>query len=147
LISAIGHRSSAIEQRTTINDQRSTNNGQRSTINDHHQLLHSLQQQIAVGDQRAFRQLFDYYAEKLTRFAFSILKNKEAATEVVDEVFVKIWKQRDAIIQIQHLTTYLYTATKTLPSIFFPAKRMNRSPIRLILSISSCRTRNAPTSK
>lgn len=76
------------------------------------EVLHLLQQQIAVGDQRAFRQLFDYYAERLTRFAYSILKNKDAATEVVDEVFVKIWKQKESITEIRHLTTYLYTATK-----------------------------------
>lgn len=76
------------------------------------EVLHLLQQQIAVGDQRAFRQLFDYYAERLNRFAYSILKNKDAATEVVDEVFVKIWKQKESMPQIQHLTTYLYTATK-----------------------------------
>ena len=71
-----------------------------------------IKEQIAVGDQKAFRQLFDQYAEKLTRFAFAIVKNKEAATEVVDEIFVKIWKQRVNFPSIEHLRTYLYTATK-----------------------------------
>ncbi|MBO9660297.1 MAG: RNA polymerase sigma-70 factor, partial [Chitinophagaceae bacterium] len=73
------------------------------------QALHLLQKQIAVGDQRAFRQLFDFYAERLTRFAYSILKNKDAATEIVDEVFVKVWKNKETITEIEHLTTYLYT--------------------------------------
>src|SRR6218665_1176889 len=88
------------------------------------EVLHLLQQQIAVGDQRAFRQLFDYYAEKLSRFAYSILKNKDAATEVVDEVFVKIWKQKESIPQILHLTTYLYTATKNA-SLNFLSRKAN----------------------
>lgn len=75
-------------------------------------MLPSLQQQIAMGDQRAFRQLFDHYAQKLTRFAFSIVKNNEAAVEIIDEVFIRIWKQRENVPAITHLTTYLYTATK-----------------------------------
>jgi len=76
------------------------------------EMLPSVQQQIALGDQRAFRQLFDHYAQKLNRFAFSIVKNKDAATEIIDEVFIKIWKQKENVPAITHLTTYLYTATK-----------------------------------
>jgi RNA polymerase sigma-70 factor (family 1) len=76
------------------------------------QTLAQLQTQIALGDQRAFRQLFDYYAEKLSRFAFGIVKNKESATEIIDEIFVKIWKQRADIQSIARLDIYLYTATK-----------------------------------
>ena len=76
------------------------------------QSFHYLKEQIAAGDQRAFRELFDHYAEKLSRFAFSIVKNKEAALELVDEVFVKFWKQRVNVPAIQNLRTYLYTAVK-----------------------------------
>ncbi len=74
--------------------------------------LYYLQEQIALGDQKAFRHLFDEYAEKLSRFALSIVKNKEGATEIVDEIFVKIWKQRVNVPSIEHLKTYLYVATK-----------------------------------
>jgi RNA polymerase sigma-70 factor (ECF subfamily) len=88
------------------------------------QALHLLQKQIAVGDQRAFRQLFDFYAERLTRFAYSILKNKDAATEIVDEVFVKVWKNKESITEIEHLTTYLYTATKNA-SLNFLSRKAN----------------------
>lgn len=76
------------------------------------EMLPQLQQQVALGDQRAFRQLFDHYAQRLNRFAFSIVKNKEAATEIIDEVFVRVWKQKETVTAISHLTTYLYTATK-----------------------------------
>jgi RNA polymerase sigma-70 factor (ECF subfamily) len=74
--------------------------------------LHYLQEQIALGDQKAFRRLFDEYAEKLARFALSIVKNKEGATEIVDEIFVKIWKQRVNVPSIEHFRTYLYVAAK-----------------------------------
>jgi RNA polymerase sigma-70 factor (ECF subfamily) len=76
------------------------------------QALRLIKEQIAAGNQKAFRQLFDHYAEKLCGFAFSIIKNREAALEVVDEVFVRFWKQRARVPSIQNLRTYLYTATK-----------------------------------
>lgn len=69
-------------------------------------------EQIAAGSEQAFRQLFDHYAGRLCGFAFSIIKNREAALEIVDEVFVKFWRQRVQAPAIQNLRTYLYTATK-----------------------------------
>ena len=63
--------------------------------------IRCLQEQIALGNERAFRQLFDFFSEKLFRFAFAIIKTKDGATEVVDEVFVKIWKQRTNIAGIE----------------------------------------------
>lgn len=74
--------------------------------------IYGLQEKIALGDERAFRQLFDHFSEKLFRFAFAIIKTKDGATEVVDEVFVKIWKQRTTIAGIGFLKTYLYTSVK-----------------------------------
>lgn len=74
--------------------------------------LQSLQAQIAVGDQQAFRQLFDHFSTRLSQFALSIVRNKDAAIEIVDEVFVKVWKQRMHVTAISHLKTYLYTAIK-----------------------------------
>lgn len=74
--------------------------------------LAGLQEKIARDDQHAFRQVFNHFAGKLTLFAYAIVKNKEAATEIVDEVFVRIWRQRAELPQIQFLKTYLYTATK-----------------------------------
>ena len=71
-----------------------------------------LQSQIAMSDEKAFSKLFDHFSEKLFCFAFSIVKTKDGAIEVVDEVFVKIWKQRVKVNEITHLKTYLYTAVK-----------------------------------
>jgi RNA polymerase sigma-70 factor (family 1) len=77
---------------------------------------------IAAGDERAFRQLFDHYAERLTTFAFSIVKSREASMEVVDEIFVKLWKQRSQAAAIQHIRTYLYTAVKNASLNYLSAK-------------------------
>ena len=86
--------------------------------------IRCLQEQIALGNERAFRQLFDFFSEKLFRFAFAIIKTKDGATEVVDEVFVKIWKQRTNIAAIEYLKTYLYTSVKNA-SLNYLSRRAN----------------------
>lgn len=79
--------------------------------NDSDKLFHQ-KQAAALGDEEAFRQIFEYYAQKLTQFSYSITRNKDAAREVLDEVFVKVWKNRTKLPEIENLTTYLYTAVK-----------------------------------
>jgi RNA polymerase sigma-70 factor (family 1) len=71
-----------------------------------------LLQQIAAGDQAAFRLVYTSYYRRLFQFALSIVKTRESAEEIVEDVFVRIWQQRDKITVIQHLRVYLYTATK-----------------------------------
>ena len=74
--------------------------------------LSILQSQVAVGDTRAFRQIFDALFSNLTKFSFSFVHSKEAATEIVDELFVQLWIKRADIMKINDLRVYLYTATK-----------------------------------
>jgi RNA polymerase sigma factor (sigma-70 family) len=71
-----------------------------------------VQEQIALNNQQAFRQLFDHYAPRLIHFAFAIVKHYEVAVELVDDVFIKIWKQRAEIMGIGNIRVYLYTAVK-----------------------------------
>jgi RNA polymerase sigma-70 factor (ECF subfamily) len=72
----------------------------------------SLQQRVAEGDTQAFRRIFDLLFANLASFSFSFVQSKEAATEVVDEIFVQLWTKRHNILQIEDFRVYLYTATK-----------------------------------
>lgn len=74
--------------------------------------LQAIAARIAEGDQYSFRILFHHFTLRLITFAQSILGNKEAATEVVDDVWVKIWKNRSTLPRVENIRTYLYTATK-----------------------------------
>ncbi|HUN01526.1 MAG TPA: RNA polymerase sigma-70 factor [Niabella sp.] len=68
--------------------------------------------QIAAGDHKVFRQFFDLFADRLTNFAFSITQNRTASIQIMDEVFVQIWKNRTSLTEIDNITTYLYKAIK-----------------------------------
>src|SRR5580698_1977181 len=71
-----------------------------------------LLQQIAAGDQAAFRQVYSSFYKRLVQFAFAIVKTRESAEEIVEDVFVRIWQHRTSMPSIHNLRVYLYTATK-----------------------------------
>jgi len=69
-------------------------------------------QGIAANDQQSFRKLFDLFAHRLVNFSNAILNSRETAVEVVDDVFVKLWKNRQQALEIQNISVYLYKAVK-----------------------------------
>lgn len=73
----------------------------------------TLQERIAQsGDSSAFKELYYILFNDLTRFANIFIQQKELSEEVVQDVFTKLWQQRDKINSINNLKVYLYTATK-----------------------------------
>ncbi len=64
------------------------------------------------NDQRSFEKLFQLYFSKLYRFAYTFLKDREVAEEVIEDVFVKVWQNRRKLIAIKDINLYLYAAVK-----------------------------------
>jgi RNA polymerase sigma-70 factor (ECF subfamily) len=67
---------------------------------------------IAIGDAEAFRQVYVFYYKRLYQFAYAVVKTREPAEEIVEDVFVRIWQHREEISSIHNLRVYLYTAVK-----------------------------------
>lgn len=57
------------------------------------QHLELLLAKIALGDQQAFKQLYDATASKLNGIAYRILNHVDSANEVLQEAFVQIWNK------------------------------------------------------
>ena len=64
---------------------------------------------FALGDFNAFDALFKLYNKKLYHFALSLLKSSEDAEDVVQEVFVRIWQNRDNIKPGHSFKSFLFT--------------------------------------
>lgn len=77
-----------------------------TTIDSH--IEHVLVSGLKNGDAESFNQLFRYYGKKLYFFAYGYLKSREEAEEVVQEVFLKIWKSRKLINQELSFKAYLF---------------------------------------
>jgi len=67
-----------------------------------------------LNDELAFEKVYRQYFIRLLRFCFSIVHRKEAAEEIVNDVFLYLWKRREQSGDIKNLEAYLYMATKNL---------------------------------
>jgi RNA polymerase sigma-70 factor (family 1) len=67
---------------------------------------------IAEGGENAFAQLYLHLGKKLVQFAVSLIRSKQIAEELVEDVFVNLWANRANILQIDNLTVYLYVSVK-----------------------------------
>lgn len=63
-------------------------------------------------DRRAFRYLFDYFYPKLINYSRYLLESKSAADEVISNVFIGIWNNRDRIDKIENFDSYVFRAVK-----------------------------------
>jgi RNA polymerase sigma-70 factor (family 1) len=71
-----------------------------------------LLQRVASGDGLAFREIYVHYFKRLYQFAFAIVKSREPAEEIVEDIFVRVWQHREGITAIRNLRVYMYTAAK-----------------------------------
>jgi len=67
---------------------------------------------VAAGDELAFRSLFAAYHQQVGAFVFRITDSMEMAEEVVQDVFLKIWLNRNALSNITNFRAYLFVASK-----------------------------------
>jgi RNA polymerase sigma factor (sigma-70 family) len=66
----------------------------------------------SVDYQKDFRQLVDVNTSYLLQVAINLLKNKELAEEVVSDVFISIWENRQRLKDIQNLKAYMIKCVK-----------------------------------
>ena len=73
--------------------------------------MDKLSVRIKLGDEQAFELLFKMYYTTLCSFSNKYLFNPEEAQDVVQEVFIKLWENRDTIDPEESLKAYLFRVT------------------------------------
>jgi len=91
---------------------------------------HKIKLLIAQGDSKQFRYLMESTSDELLQFALSFIRNQEVAEEIISDVFVKIWKKRAELPNIQNLKSYLFIAVKN--SCLSHLRKMKNEKIVLI---------------
>ena len=93
--------------------------------------IRELQQKIALyEDMKAYEQLYGLLAEGLQRFSMAFVKSREAAEEIVSDVFIKLWQIRGRLTEIENLKVYLYTIARN-----FSYNYLTRNYKRVVLSL------------
>ena len=89
--------------------------------------------QIAEGDEKAFRILFDRYHLRLYSYIFKIVKSSDVAEELVMDVFLKLWLGRDMMTEIQNLEGFLFRVAYNKSIDFFRAAKNDKRFSDLLL--------------
>lgn len=66
------------------------------------------------GDRDAFRSIFNLYERKLYCYVFSITKSDYATEEILQEIFIKIWIQRESINLSYSFSSFIYSIARNL---------------------------------
>lgn len=77
------------------------------------------------GDFPAFGELYDRYLNPMLAKAFDRLKSQEDAEEVVQELFIKVWRRRERIELQFSFKTYIFAALR-YEILDFLAKQLHR---------------------
>lgn len=97
----------------------------------------SLVIRLIEDDHDSFKSLFDLYSEPLFQFSISYLKSKEAAEDVVQEVFTKVWKKRKELKTDTSFKSYLFTiALNSIRKQFNAISRLNQAKHDILFDFS-----------
>jgi RNA polymerase sigma-70 factor (family 1) len=73
---------------------------------------HLISYPVETAGEAAFEALYRLYFVRLFRFCFSIIHQKESAEEIVHDVFLKLWENRDRGPAVGNPRLYLYVSIK-----------------------------------
>jgi len=71
-----------------------------------------LLEELSIGNEKAFDELFRLYFPRLKRFLISFIDSTEEAEDLAQDVFVKLWQNRHSLPLIKNLNAYLYRMAK-----------------------------------
>ena len=87
---------------------------------DHHE--YELVRELRAGSELAFRRFVDLYQSKVRQAAYSIIRSREDADDIAQQVFVKVYSSIKGFEGRSSLFTWLHRITVNL-SFEFPRKR------------------------
>ncbi len=82
--------------------------------------------EISLGNETAFRTLFENHRNKLYNYLFRITKSREIAEEIVIDVFLKLWTGRDLIVEIKNIEGFLHKVACNKAIDFFRLAARNK---------------------
>ncbi|WP_251795694.1 MULTISPECIES: RNA polymerase sigma-70 factor [unclassified Arenibacter] len=69
---------------------------------------------LEKGGKHAFETLFRLYYSKLVHIARGYLVYQQEAENIVQNVFLRIWENKECLGEVSNINSYLYTMTKNL---------------------------------
>src|SRR5690625_1839787 len=69
---------------------------------------------LKAGNPLAFRQVYMLFEKRVFGFVYSITKSEYVSEEIVQEVFIRIWSQRETLDPERAFDSYIFTVARKL---------------------------------
>jgi RNA polymerase sigma-70 factor (family 1) len=69
-------------------------------------------QKLANGDETALAEMYREYWQSLFISAYNIIKDKEACSDILQDIFLQLWVRREKLEITSSLEAYLHTAVR-----------------------------------
>lgn len=91
--------------------------------------------ELREGSEKAFDVLYKLYREQLYGTIFRLIKFHEFAEEILQDVFIKVWLNRDTIDLSKSFSAYLNTIAKNTTYDYFRKIASDNAKIEQMISI------------
>ena len=92
---------------------------------------------MQAGNQQAFTVLYRHYSPQIYQNIAGILREKEWAEELVQELFTRIWQKKENKGLTENFSGYLYRAAQNLVCDFFRKMEQDRKLQHRFLELAS----------
>ena len=75
--------------------------------------------QLKNGTESAFNEIYKAYSKPIWLRILRLVKDKDIADEILQEVFVKVWKNRQQLVPEKSFKAYIYTIAQNLVYNYF----------------------------
>lgn len=93
---------------------------------------------LTEGNEVAFEKLYHLYSDRLLAYLLKLLKSEDMACEVLQEVFIKVWHNRQHIDAEQSFRSYLFRIAENLVYDFF-RKAARDKELQSVLIRTACK--------
>jgi RNA polymerase sigma-70 factor (ECF subfamily) len=101
-----------------------------------HQYLDSEKElllQIAQGNETAFRLFFELYWPQVYGTSLRLTRMPEMAKDLSQEIFIKVWANRDKLPEVKQLDAYIYVVSRNLIMDYLRKKVFDDANIDLLI--------------
>lgn len=67
---------------------------------------------MSLSDEGAFRRVFDHYWERIFQVSNAFCKHVQMAEEITQDVFLKVWLNREKFVGIENPEGYIFTIAR-----------------------------------
>ncbi|HEV3142448.1 MAG TPA: RNA polymerase sigma factor [Gemmataceae bacterium] len=74
--------------------------------------MESLQKRLAAGEPQAFAELYDFCASRVHHYLVVRLRSRDAADDVLQEIFIRLVRQRQRLATVDNLLGYVFAIAR-----------------------------------